>query len=106
MSDEIKLMEEDLQIQLMDYEKQIFLDAFHDDGLLIMARGLGVERIFASFLKLYSDPANLVLVINTNMKEEEYFVEKLENEECTTMPKSSIKYSNNHNNVITFRVPK
>ena len=72
---------------LMEYEKQIFLDTYHDDGLLVMARGLGIERIFTSYLKLYSDPGNLVLVVNANNREEDYFLEKLQTEECEPMPK-------------------
>ncbi|KAJ8306066.1 hypothetical protein KUTeg_016611 [Tegillarca granosa] len=63
-------------MKLLEYENQIFLDSFHEDGLLIMAKGLGVDRVFLNFLKLYSDPANLVLVLNTNSVEEEYFIEQ------------------------------
>lgn len=33
-------------------------------------RGIGVERIFMNFLKIYSDPKNLVLVLNTTQQEE------------------------------------
>lgn len=33
-------------------------------------RGLGLERIFRSFLKVYSDAGNLVLVLNTNQQDE------------------------------------
>ncbi|XP_070562512.1 DNA repair endonuclease XPF-like isoform X2 [Ptychodera flava] len=62
---------------LLDYENHMFLDAFHDDGLLITARGLGVERVFLNFLKLYCDPSNLVLVLNTSIIDEDYFLEEL-----------------------------
>uniref|UniRef100_UPI00358FF26B DNA repair endonuclease XPF isoform X2 n=1 Tax=Myxine glutinosa TaxID=7769 RepID=UPI00358FF26B len=55
---------------LLDYETQIFLDLFHNDGLLLTARGLGIDRILLAFLRLYSDPANLVLVLNTSQAEE------------------------------------
>ena len=30
------------------------------------SRGLGLERLFLKFLKLYSDPHQLVLVLNTS----------------------------------------
>jgi len=33
-------------------------------------RGLGLDRIFLKFLKLYSDPHNLVLVLNTTAAQE------------------------------------
>jgi len=35
-----------------------------------MCRGLGIERIFSAFLKIYCDPGNLVLVLNTSSVEE------------------------------------
>ncbi|XP_056018962.1 DNA repair endonuclease XPF-like isoform X2 [Ostrea edulis] len=73
---------------LLEYESQIFLDAFHEDGLLVMAKGLGIDRVFLNFLKVYSDPANLVLVLNTNAKEEEYFTEQLEKENLKPLPRT------------------
>ena len=33
-------------------------------------RGLGIDRIFINFLKIYSDPGSLVLVLNTSSTEE------------------------------------
>nr|XP_022317869.1 LOW QUALITY PROTEIN: DNA repair endonuclease XPF-like [Crassostrea virginica] len=74
--------------RMLEYESQIFLDAFHEDGLLVMAKGLGIDRIFLNFLKVYCDPANLVLVLNTNSKEEEYFTEQLEKENIKPLPKA------------------
>lgn len=35
-----------------------------------MYRGLGIERIFTAFLKIYCDPGGLVLVLNTSAAEE------------------------------------
>ncbi|ELT90017.1 hypothetical protein CAPTEDRAFT_178005 [Capitella teleta] len=75
-------------MSLLEYENQIFLDAFHDDGLLVTARGLGLERIFRSFLKVYSDAGNLVLVLNTNQQDEDYFIEQLDEEKCRPLPKA------------------
>ncbi|XP_052256550.1 DNA repair endonuclease XPF-like [Dreissena polymorpha] len=75
-------------MNLLEYEQQIFLDAFHEDGLLVMAKGLGIERIFLSFLKVYCDPANLVLVLNTTNLEEDFYIEQLERENVSPLPKS------------------
>ncbi|XP_043568043.1 DNA repair endonuclease XPF isoform X1 [Chiloscyllium plagiosum] len=72
---------------LLEHESQIFLDLFHEDGLVITARGLGVDRILFNFLKLYSDPGNLVLVINTAVSEEQYFIEQLRSEGVTHLPR-------------------
>ncbi|KAM3916765.1 DNA repair endonuclease XPF isoform 1-T2 [Leptodactylus fuscus] len=71
---------------LLEYENQIFLDLFHEDGLVITARGLGIDRILQNFLKLYCDPGNLVLVLNTNTAEEEYLIEQMRSEGITHLP--------------------
>ncbi|TPX66046.1 hypothetical protein SpCBS45565_g04722 [Spizellomyces sp. 'palustris'] len=39
------------------------------DGLLIGAKGLGLRRILLTFLQVYSDPRNLVLLLNTPSRE-------------------------------------
>ncbi|CAF0763664.1 unnamed protein product [Brachionus calyciflorus] len=62
---------------LLEYENQIYLDMFHNDALLVMAEGLGIERIFSNFIKLYCDPTNLVIILNTHEAEEQYFTNKL-----------------------------
>ena len=64
----------------MEYENQIYLDMFHNEALLIMAEGLGIERIFLNFIKLYSDPTHLVLILNTEEAEEDYFINQLKTE--------------------------
>ena len=65
---------------VMEYENQIYLDMFHNEALLIMAEGLGIERIFLNFIKLYSDPTHLVLILNTEEAEEDYFINQLKTE--------------------------
>ncbi|XP_064626071.1 DNA repair endonuclease XPF-like [Lineus longissimus] len=74
---------------LLQYETQIFLDSFHEDGLAITASGLGIDRILLNYLKVYNDPGNLVLVLNTTSVEEEYFIECLLKEDPPpkSMPK-------------------
>jgi DNA excision repair protein ERCC-4 len=62
---------------LLEYENQIYLDMYHNDALLIEAGGLGIERIFTNFIKLYSDPVHLVIIINTHDAEEQYFINRL-----------------------------
>lgn len=62
---------------LLEYENQLYLDMFHNDALLIMAEGLGIERIFLNFIKLYCDPGQLIMIINTHEAEEAYFTSKI-----------------------------
>jgi DNA excision repair protein ERCC-4 len=63
--------------KLLEYETQIYNDMFNNDALLIMAEGLGIERLFLNFIKLYAEPTNLVLIINANDAQEQFFVDKL-----------------------------
>ena len=54
---------------------------------MILGKGLGLEHTFASLLKVYSDPGNLVLVLGTTDPEEAFFQSKLEEEGATKLPK-------------------
>jgi DNA excision repair protein ERCC-4 len=62
---------------LLEFENQIYHDMFENDGLLILAEGLGIERIFMNFIKLFCDPSHLVMILNTHEAEEQYFISKL-----------------------------
>lgn len=62
---------------LLEFENQIYLDMFQNDALLILAEGLGIERIFLNFIKLFCDPSHLVMILNTHEAEEQYFINKL-----------------------------
>ncbi|CAH2108223.1 unnamed protein product [Euphydryas editha] len=74
---------EDLQhnietmLPLLPYEKQIFMEMVEKDALLIIAKGLNYNDVVANILWVHKDPANLVLVINSNEFEEIYFNQKL-----------------------------
>ena len=61
---------------------------------MVTAKGLGLDEVFYNLLKVYSDPGNLVLVIGTNEEEEEYFIQRLSNEEVKAQPrKVTTEYS-------------
>ncbi|NWJ01581.1 XPF endonuclease, partial [Crypturellus undulatus] len=72
---------------LLEHESQIFLDLFHSDGLVVCARGLGIDRLLLRFLRLYCEPASLVLVLNTSPAEEEYFIDQLRSEGVVHLPR-------------------
>jgi hypothetical protein len=48
----------------LGFHKQILADMLEEDGLLAMGKGLGLERIVASFIRLYCEPQRLVFVLN------------------------------------------
>merc|ERR1719159_1537333 len=66
---------------MLPYESAIFTELHESDAaggaLIITSKGLGLHRIFLSLLKLYSDPALLVFVLNTTKDEEAYFMERM-----------------------------
>jgi DNA excision repair protein ERCC-4 len=62
---------------MLPYENQMFLDVLHADGLVVAAKGLGLDHVFYSLLRVYSDPGNLVLVMGTTEAEEEHFTQRL-----------------------------
>ncbi|XP_030434238.1 DNA repair endonuclease XPF [Gopherus evgoodei] len=72
---------------VLEHENQVFLDLFHQDGLVICARGLGIDRILLRFLRLYCEPASLVLVLNTSPAEEEYFIDQLRSDGVVHLPR-------------------
>ncbi|CAG2069074.1 unnamed protein product, partial [Timema podura] len=56
-------------------------------GACVAPRGLGLESVFLSLLKVYSDPGNLVVVLGTTGKEEEFYLSQLEAEGVKCLPK-------------------
>ncbi|XP_015260912.1 PREDICTED: DNA repair endonuclease XPF [Gekko japonicus] len=71
----------------LEHETQIFLDLFHQDGLVICARGLGIDRLLLRFLRLYCVPTGLVLVLNTSPAEEEFFIDQLRTYNVAQLPR-------------------
>uniref|UniRef100_A0A0K2T0T9 DNA repair endonuclease XPF n=2 Tax=Lepeophtheirus salmonis TaxID=72036 RepID=A0A0K2T0T9_LEPSM len=70
---------------MLEYENQLLLDLLHDDALLVLAKGLGLERIFLNVLRSYGEgnegqhSGNLVLVLGTRDEEEDYFIQNAGN---------------------------
>lgn len=44
--------------------RKIFTDLINDDGLVVLAKGLGIRVLLCRFIKFYADVPNLVFVIN------------------------------------------
>ncbi|KAJ1967774.1 DNA repair protein RAD16 [Dimargaris xerosporica] len=62
---------------LLPFQKQILAEVNEQDGLLVLARGLGLRTILLHLLRAYADPRNLVLLLNTPADEEAYYREAL-----------------------------
>ena len=63
---------------MLAYENEMFLTSMQEDGLTIVAKGLGLETVFLNVIKVHSDPGNLVLVLGCNDQEEQWIINKLE----------------------------
>ncbi len=63
---------------MLAYENEMFLDALSADGLLIAARGIGMEEVLAGLIRVHADPGNLVLVMGMDDREEEHFIRTAE----------------------------
>ena len=79
----------------------MFLDLLHEDGLLVTAKGLGIEEVIYNMIKVYSDPGNLVLVVGLSEEEEQYFRTRLDVEGGKTLPKKiTSEYSTNERKLL------
>lgn len=76
-----------LKTNMIEFENQMFLDILNDDGLVITAKGIGLDSVFINLLKVYSDPGNLVLVLGTSDKEEEFFIQELDSLGVKPLPR-------------------
>uniref|UniRef100_A0A8C5GG57 DNA repair endonuclease XPF n=1 Tax=Gouania willdenowi TaxID=441366 RepID=A0A8C5GG57_GOUWI len=73
---------------LLDFETEMFLSLLGCDGLLVVAEGMGLDRILLQFLRVYSEPGSLVLLLNATAPEQEYFTEQLRVEGVTHLPRT------------------
>uniref|UniRef100_M4BN67 ERCC4 domain-containing protein n=1 Tax=Hyaloperonospora arabidopsidis (strain Emoy2) TaxID=559515 RepID=M4BN67_HYAAE len=55
-----------LAVQWLPFEKEMVEELYTQDGMLVLGRGLGLLRVFASFVRLYCSPRSLVLCLNVN----------------------------------------
>ncbi|KAL3214080.1 hypothetical protein MRX96_035006 [Rhipicephalus microplus] len=69
-------------MSLLEFETQMFLDLHNEDGLVIVAKGLGIERLLLSLIKVHNDPGSLVLILGTTAEEEEFFISQLPSRQC------------------------
>jgi DNA excision repair protein ERCC-4 len=77
-SSEIDQLLENVDLEYMlEFETQIFLDILHKDGLTVAAKGLNLDLVLLNLIKVYSDPGNLVVVLNTTEAEETFFMNKI-----------------------------
>ncbi|KJE97093.1 DNA repair helicase RAD25 [Capsaspora owczarzaki ATCC 30864] len=62
---------------LLEYEREAYAQLLAEDGLCIMARGLGIDRLLQAFIQQYCDPQVLVLVLGCTPDEEQAMIAEL-----------------------------
>lgn len=55
---------------LLEFETEMFLSLFGSDGLVVVAEGMGIDRILLQFMRVYSEQGSLVLLLNTTTPEQ------------------------------------
>jgi DNA excision repair protein ERCC-4 len=71
----------------LPFQQEIFTQLLEKDGMLVLARGLGLERCITSFLQLAAERYTLVILLNATSEQEERFSKALQaaNEPKTTL---------------------
>ncbi|NP_001296586.1 DNA repair endonuclease XPF-like [Hydra vulgaris] len=57
-----------------------------DDGLLIIASGLDIDRILLKVIETFCKPENLVLVLNSFSEEQEFLIDELKSKGVSHLP--------------------
>lgn len=78
---------------LLDYQRQMLTELLAEDGLLVVGKGLGLERLVMTLIKIHAQPSNLVLLIHASAEECQRYKE--ESRELGVPLAASLKTVNN-----------
>ena len=70
-------MDSDSVINFMQYEKRLFGEIMQEDGLLVTAKGLGLDRLLLKVFHLFCNRNSLVIVLNISSEEQFFFIDEL-----------------------------
>lgn len=62
---------------LLEWESKLYLEIMEEDGLLVLAKGLGLDRILLKVMQSFSKQENLVFVLNTFPEEQFHYMSEL-----------------------------
>ncbi|KAF2358147.1 ERCC4 domain [Trinorchestia longiramus] len=63
---------------MLPYEDEMLTQLQQEDGLLVSARGLGLERLLQALVAIHSSPSCLLLVVGASVEEASYIISQLE----------------------------
>lgn len=70
--------QDDWQTRLLPFQRGVFATLVEEaDCLVVLARGLGLDRLLVSLLRLYCDPRVLVVVLNVDSLQRTLLMEEL-----------------------------
>ena len=72
---------------LLDWESKLFVEVMENDGLLVLAKGLGLDRIFIKVMQCFCKQENLVFVLNTFPEEQFHYMNELSALDVKHLPK-------------------
>ncbi|BFZ58540.1 DNA repair protein RAD16 [Savitreella phatthalungensis] len=61
----------------LNYQRKVFSDIYTDDGLVVLARGLGAPEVLASVLHALDIPGSLVILLGADEREEKWLGDSL-----------------------------
>ncbi|KAL9692207.1 hypothetical protein quinque_000023, partial [Culex quinquefasciatus] len=67
-------------VSMLEYERQMFFDVLHSDGLTVCAKGITYEKVLQNLLKIFCDSTTLVLVVNCSDYEEKLLTSQLDSQ--------------------------
>jgi DNA excision repair protein ERCC-4 len=53
-------------MKLLEFHRKIVHELTQEGGLLILGKGLGLERVLLTFLRIHANPRNLILLLNAS----------------------------------------
>eukprot|EP00037_Helgoeca_nana_P030003 m.366387 g.366387 ORF g.366387 m.366387 type:complete len:942 (-) comp28094_c0_seq2:1702-4527(-) len=68
---------DNLAAPLLQFQDDGLTELMMDDGLTVIARGMGIDRLILNLLQLYCDPSMLVLVINFSPADLSFYLDQL-----------------------------
>ena len=61
-------------MKITNFHKQIVKELIHDvNGLILTAKGIGLDKVLASILSVFSTEKSLILILNLTIPEYFYF---------------------------------
>ena len=62
---------------LLPYESNLLVELTDEDGLLVMAKGLGVDRLLLNLVQPFCSEETLVFVLNTTEEEQTFITDQI-----------------------------